>query len=149
MLKGVVQVTALDANEGNARTQTASRMLLRGALAAERHRGLAGQYGIQGFPTIKVFVPGKAPVDYQQGRDANSMCAAPRAMAQCPSLSYLLCLHRRVCAHCCALGSANFAKSLLPNLVTKVTGKSEAKVPCTHARTHARTQRLMEWSCTA
>lgn len=27
------------------------------------------EYGVQGFPTIKVFVPGKPPVDYQGARD--------------------------------------------------------------------------------
>lgn len=27
------------------------------------------EYGIRGFPTIKVFVPGKPPVDYQGARD--------------------------------------------------------------------------------
>lgn len=27
------------------------------------------QYGIKGFPTIKVFAPGKPPVDYQGARD--------------------------------------------------------------------------------
>ncbi|KAG5545664.1 hypothetical protein RHGRI_017969 [Rhododendron griersonianum] len=30
---------------------------------------LAKEYGIKGFPTIKVFVPGKPPVDYQGARD--------------------------------------------------------------------------------
>ncbi|GJZ46064.1 putative RNA-directed DNA polymerase [Tanacetum coccineum] len=28
------------------------------------------EYGIKGFPTIKVFVPGKPPVDYQRAREA-------------------------------------------------------------------------------
>lgn len=28
------------------------------------------EYGIKGFPTIKVFVPGKPPVDYQGAREA-------------------------------------------------------------------------------
>jgi protein disulfide-isomerase A6 len=27
------------------------------------------EYGIRGFPTIKVFVPGNPPVDYQGARD--------------------------------------------------------------------------------
>lgn len=27
------------------------------------------EYGIQGFPTIKVFSPGKPPVDYQGARE--------------------------------------------------------------------------------
>ncbi|GAY55167.1 hypothetical protein CUMW_162320 [Citrus unshiu] len=48
VLKGVATVAALDANE---------------------HQSLAQEYGIRGFPTIKVFVPGKPPVDYQGARD--------------------------------------------------------------------------------
>ncbi|KAG5545663.1 hypothetical protein RHGRI_017969 [Rhododendron griersonianum] len=30
---------------------------------------MSSEYGIKGFPTIKVFVPGKPPVDYQGARD--------------------------------------------------------------------------------
>uniref|UniRef100_A0A0C9QN65 protein disulfide-isomerase n=1 Tax=Wollemia nobilis TaxID=56998 RepID=A0A0C9QN65_9CONI len=40
------------------------------ALDADAHKSLAQEYGIKGFPTIKVFVPGKPPVDYQGARDA-------------------------------------------------------------------------------
>ncbi|KAJ6794874.1 protein disulfide isomerase 8 precursor [Iris pallida] len=39
------------------------------ALDADAHKSLAQEYGIQGFPTIKLFVPGKPPVDYQGARD--------------------------------------------------------------------------------
>uniref|UniRef100_A0A0E0IKM7 protein disulfide-isomerase n=1 Tax=Oryza nivara TaxID=4536 RepID=A0A0E0IKM7_ORYNI len=39
------------------------------ALDADAHKELAQEYGIRGFPTIKVFVPGKPPVDYQGARD--------------------------------------------------------------------------------
>ncbi|XP_074577688.1 protein disulfide isomerase-like 2-3 [Curcuma longa] len=39
------------------------------ALDADAHGSLAQEYGIQGFPTIKVFSPGKPPVDYQGARD--------------------------------------------------------------------------------
>ncbi|WOL08851.1 protein disulfide isomerase-like 2-3 isoform X2 [Canna indica] len=39
------------------------------ALDADAHRSLSQEYGIQGFPTIKVFSPGKPPVDYQGARD--------------------------------------------------------------------------------
>uniref|UniRef100_A0A0D9XED3 protein disulfide-isomerase n=1 Tax=Leersia perrieri TaxID=77586 RepID=A0A0D9XED3_9ORYZ len=39
------------------------------ALDADAHKALAQEYGIRGFPTIKVFVPGKPPVDYQGARD--------------------------------------------------------------------------------
>ncbi|CAK9184073.1 unnamed protein product [Ilex paraguariensis] len=39
------------------------------ALDADAHQSLAQEYGIQGFPTIKVFAPGKPPVDYQGARD--------------------------------------------------------------------------------
>ncbi|XP_057441708.1 protein disulfide isomerase-like 2-3 [Lotus japonicus] len=48
VLKGVVTVAALD---------------------ADAHQALAQEYGIRGFPTIKVFAPGKPPVDYQGARD--------------------------------------------------------------------------------
>ncbi|GJN33831.1 hypothetical protein PR202_gb22457 [Eleusine coracana subsp. coracana] len=48
VLKGVARVAALD---------------------ADAHKTLAQEYGIRGFPTIKVFVPGKQPVDYQGARD--------------------------------------------------------------------------------
>lgn len=30
-------------------------------------------YGVRGFPTIKVFVPGKPPIDYQGARDAKAI----------------------------------------------------------------------------
>lgn len=40
------------------------------ALDADAHQSLAQEYGIKGFPTIKVFVPGRPPVDYQGARDA-------------------------------------------------------------------------------
>ncbi|KAG1327075.1 protein disulfide isomerase-like 2-3 [Cocos nucifera] len=39
------------------------------ALDADAHKALAQEYGIKGFPTIKVFSPGKPPVDYQGARD--------------------------------------------------------------------------------
>ncbi|KAM1770909.1 hypothetical protein ACFX11_045798 [Malus domestica] len=39
------------------------------ALDADAHKSLAQEYGIRGLPTIKVFVPGKPPVDYQGARD--------------------------------------------------------------------------------
>ncbi|XP_054819499.1 protein disulfide isomerase-like 2-3 [Prosopis cineraria] len=39
------------------------------ALDADAHQALAQEYGIRGFPTIKVFAPGKQPVDYQGARD--------------------------------------------------------------------------------
>ncbi|XP_076902373.1 protein disulfide isomerase-like 2-3 [Bidens hawaiensis] len=40
------------------------------ALDADAHQALAQEYGIKGFPTIKVFVPGKPPIDYQGAREA-------------------------------------------------------------------------------
>ncbi|KAJ6802667.1 protein disulfide isomerase 8 precursor [Iris pallida] len=39
------------------------------ALDADAHKSLAQEYGVQGFPTIKLFVPGKPPIDYQGARD--------------------------------------------------------------------------------
>jgi protein disulfide-isomerase A6 len=43
------------------------------AIDADAHQSAAQDYGIKGFPTIKVFVPGKAPIDYQGARDAKSI----------------------------------------------------------------------------
>ncbi|XP_026448124.1 protein disulfide isomerase-like 2-3 [Papaver somniferum] len=43
------------------------------ALDADAHQALAQEYGIKGFPTIKVFFPGKPPVDYQGARDAKAI----------------------------------------------------------------------------
>ncbi|KAF8008173.1 hypothetical protein BT93_K1991 [Corymbia citriodora subsp. variegata] len=39
------------------------------ALDADAHQALAQEYGIRGFPTIKVFVPGQSPIDYQGARE--------------------------------------------------------------------------------
>ncbi|KAK1297577.1 Protein disulfide isomerase-like 2-3 [Acorus calamus] len=39
------------------------------ALDADAHKSLAQEYGIKSFPTIKLFAPGKPPVDYQRPRD--------------------------------------------------------------------------------
>ncbi|KAK3038904.1 hypothetical protein RJ639_027532 [Escallonia herrerae] len=39
------------------------------ALDADAHQSLAQEYGIKGFPTIKVFTPGKPPADYEGARD--------------------------------------------------------------------------------
>ncbi|KAH9311853.1 hypothetical protein KI387_026888 [Taxus chinensis] len=43
------------------------------ALDADAHNSLAQEYGIRGFPTIKVFAPGKSPADYQGARDVKSI----------------------------------------------------------------------------
>jgi protein disulfide-isomerase A6 len=40
------------------------------ALDCDAHQSFAQDYGVQGFPTIKVFIPGKPPVDYQGAREA-------------------------------------------------------------------------------
>ena len=52
VLKGVVTVAALD---------------------ADAHKSLAREYGIREFPTIKVFAPGKPPVDYQGAKDIKTI----------------------------------------------------------------------------
>ena len=42
-----------------------------GAVNADEHRSIGGQYGVQGFPTIKIFGLNKnKPEDYNGGRDA-------------------------------------------------------------------------------
>jgi len=45
-----------------------------GAVNADEHRSLGGQYGIQGFPTLKIFGRNKnKPEDYNGGRDAKGI----------------------------------------------------------------------------
>lgn len=46
------------------------------------------EYGIKGFPTIKVFAPGKPPVDYQGARDVKPI--AEFALSQVISALLLL-----------------------------------------------------------
>ena len=37
-----------------------------GAVDADEHQSLGGQYGVRGFPTIKIFgADKKKPIDYQ------------------------------------------------------------------------------------
>ncbi|CAI9090140.1 OLC1v1024844C2 [Oldenlandia corymbosa var. corymbosa] len=43
------------------------------ALDADAHRSLAQEYEISGFPTIKVFAPGKPPVNYEGARDVKAI----------------------------------------------------------------------------
>lgn len=62
VLKGVVKVAAVDATQ---------------------HESLAGQYGVQGFPTIKVFGNDKSkPTDYQGARTADAIAQAGLNAAQ-------------------------------------------------------------------
>jgi len=58
-----------------------------GAVNADEHRSLGGQYGVQGFPTIKIFGLNKnKPEDYQGQRTAQGMVdgglAAAKKMVQ-------------------------------------------------------------------
>lgn len=48
-----------------------------GAVDATAYQALAGQYQVQGYPTIKVFLPGKKhrPLDYQGAREADGITA--------------------------------------------------------------------------
>jgi protein disulfide-isomerase A6 len=60
-LKGVAKVAALDATQ---------------------HQAAAGRYGIQGYPTIKVFGANKkAPEDYTGPREADSIVAYAKDLA--------------------------------------------------------------------
>ncbi|KAM3861061.1 protein disulfide-isomerase A6 [Diretmus argenteus] len=55
--------------------QTKGKVRL-GAVDATVHQGVAGRYGIRGFPTIKVFRKGEEPEDYQGGRSRSDIIAA-------------------------------------------------------------------------
>merc|ERR1712142_604048 len=54
-----------------------------GAVNADEHRSLGGQYGVQGFPTIKIFGLNKnKPEDYNGGRDAKGLVDGGLAAAK-------------------------------------------------------------------
>ncbi|GMH23775.1 hypothetical protein Nepgr_025618 [Nepenthes gracilis] len=53
-------------------------------LDADAHKSLTQEYGIKGFPTIKVFVPGKPPADYMGAREVKPI--AEFALLQIKSL---------------------------------------------------------------
>ncbi|XP_003744350.1 protein disulfide-isomerase A6 homolog [Galendromus occidentalis] len=48
-----------------------------GAVDADQHKSLPGQYGVRGFPTLKIFVPGNSkPIEYQGARTADGIADA-------------------------------------------------------------------------
>ncbi|XP_022694430.1 protein disulfide-isomerase A6 homolog [Varroa jacobsoni] len=48
-----------------------------GAIDADQHKSIGGQYGIRGFPTIKIFIPGNSkPIEYQGARTADGLVDA-------------------------------------------------------------------------
>merc|ERR1719369_1059705 len=54
-----------------------------GAVNADEHKSLGGQYGVQGFPTIKIFGLNKTkPEDYQGGRDVKGLVDGAMAAAK-------------------------------------------------------------------
>lgn len=54
-----------------------------GAVDCDQHKSLCGQYGVRGFPTIKVFGANKnSPEDYQGGRTAAGIVQAAQSAAQ-------------------------------------------------------------------
>src|SRR5690349_2034109 len=54
---------------------TALKVIVKvGAVDADTHKSLGQQYGISGFPTIKIFGSNKrSPTDYQGGRTADAI----------------------------------------------------------------------------
>nr|GMD30113.1 protein disulfide isomerase-like 2-3 [Ipomoea batatas] len=73
------------------------------ALDADAHQSFAQEYGIRGFPTIKVFVPGKPPVDYEGPREARPI--SDFAYKQFTIQSFCLC---SLFATMCRLDHINF-----------------------------------------
>ncbi|RWS13471.1 Protein disulfide-isomerase A6-like protein [Dinothrombium tinctorium] len=47
-----------------------------GAVDADQHKALGSRYGVKGFPTVKIFVPNKAPIDYSGPRTAQGLVDA-------------------------------------------------------------------------
>lgn len=54
-----------------------------GAVNADEHRSIGSQYGVKGFPTIKIFGANKkSPIDYNNQRTAQAMADAALAEAK-------------------------------------------------------------------
>ena len=54
-----------------------------GAVDCTAHQSVCSQYGVQGYPTIKVFGQNKhQPQDYQGGRDSGSIVAFARQVSR-------------------------------------------------------------------
>lgn len=54
-----------------------------GAVNCDEHKQLCGQYGVQGFPSIKIFGSNKnKPDDFQGGRTADAIVQAAQKSAQ-------------------------------------------------------------------
>lgn len=47
-----------------------------GAVDADKHQSLGGQYGVRGFPTIKIFGANKNKAEDYQGKCDTLSCAA-------------------------------------------------------------------------
>uniref|UniRef100_A0A1B0CEJ6 protein disulfide-isomerase n=1 Tax=Lutzomyia longipalpis TaxID=7200 RepID=A0A1B0CEJ6_LUTLO len=51
-----------------------------GAMNADEHKSLAGEYGVRGFPTLKIFGANKkSPIDYSGQRTADAIAEAALA----------------------------------------------------------------------
>ena len=48
----------------------------------DEHKGTCGNYGIQGYPTLKVFLPGGKVEDYNGGRDESSLLSTAQRLAK-------------------------------------------------------------------
>jgi len=63
--------------------QTLKGIVHFGAVDADKHSGLGSQYGVQGFPTIKIFGDDKTkPSEYEGGRKASDLVAAALKVAK-------------------------------------------------------------------
>ncbi|GAB1297320.1 Protein disulfide-isomerase A6 [Apodemus speciosus] len=78
----VVKVKVWSLPEVNTRMEESSNCIEMdvvkvGAVDADKHQSLGGQYGVQGFPTIKIFGANKnKPEDYQGGRTGEAIVDA-------------------------------------------------------------------------
>lgn len=86
------------------------------AIDADANPSIAQEYGIKGFPTIKVFVPGKPPVDYQGAREAKPI--AEFALKQVKEL-----LKDRLSGKTTA-GSGSSEKKSEPNLSVELNSQN-------------------------
>lgn len=60
---------------------------------------------MRGFPTIKVFVPGKPPIDYQGARDANAITKfVTKQVCLADSLLLIIFCSERLSSHIIIFG---------------------------------------------
>jgi len=100
-------------------------------LDATEHKNIAQRYGINGYPTIKIFPPGgdiKSPIDYQGARSTDAFeAAALEYLQKFPSKKEILQLtNEKLIQNECVNKTGICLIAFLPHLIdTKASGRKE------------------------